>query len=110
MAMGKRNRERQPTMWVQTTELPTAASHPFYLRLTQMLRGPLLRRFRRSAVRRLLHPHDPDANITKMKDGRTHLAHKGETTPLGIIGGDAGEFPLPRVPRRHRSVSSNVSG
>jgi len=23
------------------------------------------------------HPHDPDARITKMKDGRTHLAHKG---------------------------------
>jgi transposase len=24
------------------------------------------------------HPHDLDANITKMKDGRTHLAHKAE--------------------------------
>ncbi len=24
------------------------------------------------------HPHDPDARITKMKDGRTHLAHKVE--------------------------------
>jgi transposase len=24
------------------------------------------------------HPHDPDAQITKMKDGRTHLAHKSE--------------------------------
>lgn len=24
------------------------------------------------------HPHDPDAGITKMKDGRTHLAHKAE--------------------------------
>jgi transposase len=24
------------------------------------------------------HPHDPDAKITKMKDGRTHLAHKHE--------------------------------
>jgi transposase len=24
------------------------------------------------------HPHDPDAKITKLKDGRTHLAHKGE--------------------------------
>jgi transposase len=24
------------------------------------------------------HPHDPDARITKMKDGRTHLAHKIE--------------------------------
>jgi hypothetical protein len=24
------------------------------------------------------HPHDPDAPITKMKDGRTHLSHKAE--------------------------------
>ena len=25
-----------------------------------------------------VNPHDPDAKITKMKDGRTHLAHKAE--------------------------------
>jgi transposase len=25
-----------------------------------------------------INPHDPDAKITKMKDGRTHLAHKAE--------------------------------
>src|SRR5262249_35416139 len=25
-----------------------------------------------------VHPEDPDAKITKMKDGRTHLAHKAE--------------------------------
>src|SRR5207302_8829578 len=24
------------------------------------------------------HPDDPDAKITKMKDGQTHLAHKAE--------------------------------
>jgi transposase len=24
------------------------------------------------------HPYDPDARVTKMKDGRTHLAHKAE--------------------------------
>ena len=24
------------------------------------------------------HPHDPEARITKMKDGRTHLAHKAD--------------------------------
>src|SRR4051794_2764613 len=24
------------------------------------------------------HPQDPDARITRMKDGRTHLAHKAE--------------------------------
>jgi transposase len=38
MAMGKRKRERQPTMFVHTTELPTAASHPFYRRLNELLR------------------------------------------------------------------------
>ena len=38
MAMGKRKRDRQPSMWVATTELPTAASHPFYARLNQLLR------------------------------------------------------------------------
>jgi hypothetical protein len=38
MAMGKRKRDRQPTMWVATTELPIAVSHPFYRRLNQLLR------------------------------------------------------------------------
>jgi transposase len=38
MAMGKRKRDRQPAMWVTTTDLPTAASHPFYKRLNQLLR------------------------------------------------------------------------
>jgi len=38
MAMGKRKRDRQPTMWVSTTDLPTAASHPFYRRLNHLLR------------------------------------------------------------------------
>ena len=38
MAMGKRERDRQPAMWVTTTYLPTAASHPFYRRLNQLLR------------------------------------------------------------------------
>jgi transposase len=37
MAMGKRKRSRQPTMWVPATELPTAASHPFYARLNHLL-------------------------------------------------------------------------
>ncbi|HEX2442425.1 MAG TPA: transposase [Vicinamibacterales bacterium] len=38
MAMGKRKRERQPSMWVATTDFPTAAGHPFYTRLNQLLR------------------------------------------------------------------------
>jgi transposase len=38
MAMGKRKRDRQAAIWVPTTDLPTAASHPFYRRLNQLLR------------------------------------------------------------------------
>jgi transposase len=38
MSMGKRKRVRQPPLWIATTELPTAASHPFYARLNQVLR------------------------------------------------------------------------
>src|SRR6266403_215992 len=38
MSMGKRVRERQPEMWMATTNFPTAASHPFYTRLNQRLR------------------------------------------------------------------------
>ena len=37
MAMGRRNRDPQPSMWVATMDLP-AASHPFYARLNQVLR------------------------------------------------------------------------
>src|SRR6516225_7272226 len=37
MAMGKRKRDRQPPMWVPTTDLPKATSHPFYRRLNQLL-------------------------------------------------------------------------
>ena len=36
--MGKRNGDRQPAMWMMTTDLPTAASQPFYRRLNQLLR------------------------------------------------------------------------
>ena len=36
--MGKPKRDRQPAMWVTTTDLPTSASHPFYRRLNQLLR------------------------------------------------------------------------
>jgi transposase len=116
-------------MWIATTDFPTAASHPFYTRLNQLLKGKTIgvdattleaNAALRSIVRRdsgesyeeflttlakasgigtptradlaridrrrkkkgsnddWTHPHDPDAKITKMKDGRTHLAHKAE--------------------------------
>jgi transposase len=42
------------------------------------------------------HPHDPDAKIVKLKDGRTHLAHKAEHSVdmesgavLAVTGQDA---------------------
>src|ERR1700704_687358 len=38
MPMGNRDRDRQPPMWITTTDLPTAASHPFYRCLNQLLR------------------------------------------------------------------------
>jgi transposase len=38
MALGKRKRDRQTSMWVATTDFPTAATHPFYTRLNQLLR------------------------------------------------------------------------
>ena len=36
------------------------------------------KRKKKTSNRDWKHPYDPDARITKMKDGRTHLAHKAE--------------------------------
>ena len=53
-----------------------------------------------------VHPHDPEARITKMKDGRTHLAHKLEhavdmesgavvaLTVQTMEGGDTASLPV----------------
>src|SRR5258708_39449464 len=38
MSMGKRTRQRATELWVPTTDLPVAPSHPFYRRLTDLLR------------------------------------------------------------------------
>src|SRR5205807_6157700 len=47
-----------------------------------------------------VNPHDPEARITKMKDGRTHLAHKAEhavdletgaVVVVTVAAGDAGD-------------------
>jgi transposase len=38
MAMGRRKRERATALWIPTSELPTAPSHPFYARLNLVLR------------------------------------------------------------------------
>ena len=56
------------------------------------------------------HPHDPDARITKMKDGRTHLAHKAEQAvdlDTGVVIGVTG--PGGR-PRRYHDRDPNSEG
>ena len=42
------------------------------------------------------HPQDPDAKITKMKDGRTHLAHKAEQAVDLETGAVVGVRPATR--------------
>jgi len=42
------------------------------------------------------NPHDPDAKITKMKDGRTHLAHKVEHV-VEMSGGPATAHVVPAL-------------
>jgi len=36
------------------------------------------KRSKKGSNKEWVHPHDPEARIAKMKDGRTHLAHKAE--------------------------------
>ena len=36
------------------------------------------KRKKKGSNREWVNPYDPEARITKMKDGRTHLAHKAE--------------------------------
>jgi transposase len=49
------------------------------------------------------HPHDPDAKITKMKDGRTHLAHKTEHA-VDLETGAIGRTSWPGLRRTPRSA------
>ena len=64
------------------------------------------------------HPHDPDARITKMKDGRTHLAHTAEHAVAVETGAIVGvtvqgvrlEFQILSLPPglRQRCVAPDV--
>jgi transposase len=58
-----------------------------------------------------VNPHDSDARITKMKDGRTDLAHKAETRcghgHRGDLGGDSARGASGR--HDHRAVNSGAS-
>lgn len=38
MEMGEERRERQETIWVETSALPSAPGHPFYERLNEVLK------------------------------------------------------------------------
>jgi len=58
------------------------------------------KRARKGSNEDWVNPHDPQARITKMKDGRTHLAHKAEhavdldtgaVVAVTVAAGDAGD-------------------
>jgi len=55
------------------------------------------------------HPHDPDARITKMKDGRTHLAHKAEHAVDMDSGAVLGVTVQPADRADTRSVYATLS-
>jgi hypothetical protein len=57
MAMGKRKRTRQPSMWGGHDNLPTA-SHPFYLRLNQFMREQAFDGFAEPQCAPFLRRHD----------------------------------------------------
>ena len=51
-----------------------------------------------------MNPHDPDAKITKMKDGRTHLAHKAEH----VVDMDTGAILAVTVQPANRGDTSSI--
>jgi transposase len=62
------------------------------------------------------NPHDPDARIAKMKDGRTHLAHKAEhavdmdsgaVVAVTLQGADKGDSQT--LPETLRETAGNLS-
>ena len=77
--------------WFRLVRVPTAMKTGYKAWLTEMAVGagienPTdedLKAYDKSRSKKLsnkdwVHPHDPDARIAKMKDGRTHMAHKVE--------------------------------
>jgi transposase len=63
------------------------------------------------------NPHDPDAKVTKMKDGRTHLAHKAEhavdletgaIVAVTLQGADQGDTTTPARPQRRPRTRSKT--
>jgi transposase len=87
----RRKRERQRDPWIVTSDVVVTAGNAFYDRLNGILdehksENPMreqLARFDRKRKKKGSNqdwesPSDPDARITRMKDGPTHLAHKAE--------------------------------
>jgi transposase len=60
------------------------------------------KRKKRMSNKEWASPADGDARITKMKDGRTHLAHKAEHAVDGYSCGGGGDAASGR-PGRHRA-------
>jgi len=54
--MGKRRKQRQETMWVATSELPSSPGHPFYQRLNQILEAQGFDSFVEGVCRRFYAP------------------------------------------------------
>src|SRR5437867_13016572 len=52
MAMGKRRKRPQDTMWVATSDLPKSPGHPFYQRLNRVLAANSFDSFVEAACRR----------------------------------------------------------
>src|SRR5262249_17239801 len=84
--MGKRKRDRHPAMWVATTGLPTAARHPFYRRLNEVLAahgfddfveaecaGSMLRRWTVRGCRRGSTPAAADPLLRRHRRGARRL-------------------------------------
>ena len=120
MAMGRRrDRADTPGLWIPVNDPPPTGSHPFYRRLNHILDthgfdafvesqcagfyaaklGPTradLARLDRKRPKKgrntdWQHQHDSDARITRMKDGRTHLAYKAEHAVDMGTGAGSGE-------------------
>ena len=94
--MGRRKRDRQVAMWItrnaalrSIVRRDTGEGYEEFL--TKLAKGSGIgtptrtdlartdrKRKKKGSNDEWAHPNDPDAKITKMKDGRRHLAHKAE--------------------------------
>jgi transposase len=62
------------------------------------------KRKKKGSNREWVNPHDQDARITKMKDGRTHLAHKAEHA----VDMDTGAVVAVTLQEAHRGDTTTV--